>query len=100
MATQPTPDQGHEVLVDVFETMEETEALVVKGLLESSGIPALLSGLDAPPDVLPGVGGIAVRVPSEHAEEARRLIASRFDSNPQGPETPQHPDSIVEDDVA
>jgi hypothetical protein len=71
MATQPKPNGE---LVEVFDTMEESEALVVKGLLESAGLPALITALDAPQDVLPGVGGVVVRVPEDRAEEARRLI--------------------------
>ena len=61
-------------LVEVFDTMEESEAMVVRGLLESSGIPSLISSLDAPQDVLPGVGGVVVRVPKENADEARQVI--------------------------
>jgi len=71
MATQPMPD---EELVEVFDTQEESEAFVVRGLLETAGIDALITGLDAPQDVLPGVGGVVVRVPAGQAEEARRLI--------------------------
>jgi len=71
MATQPMPD---EELVEVFDTQEESEAMIVRGLLESAGIPALITGLDAPQDVLPGVGGVLVRVPAKQAEEARRVI--------------------------
>jgi Putative prokaryotic signal transducing protein len=71
MATKPMPN---EELVEVFDTQEESEALVIKGLLETAGIPALITGLDAPQEVLPGVGGVVVRVPAEQAEEARRMI--------------------------
>ncbi len=72
MATQPMSDGG---LADVFETMEEPEAWIVKGLLETAGIPALVTGVDAPPDILPGVGGVMVRVPEEKAAEARSIIS-------------------------
>jgi hypothetical protein len=64
----------NEELMEVFDTMNESEAMVVKGLLESSGIPALISALDAPQDVLPGVGGVIIRVPSDRAEEALQMI--------------------------
>ncbi len=65
-------------LVKVFDTEQESEAMVVQGLLESEGIDALISYLDAPQDVLPGVGGIIVQVREEQAEEARQIIeASR-----------------------
>lgn len=71
MATRPMPDGK---LVEVFDTQEESEAQVVRGLLETAGIDALITGLDAPQDVLPGVGGVVIRVPEEQAEEALRLI--------------------------
>ncbi len=71
MATKPMPN---EELIEVFDTQEESEAQVVRGLLETAGIEALITGLDAPQDVLPGVGGVVIRVPAEQAEEARRLI--------------------------
>jgi len=72
-------------LVEVFDTQSESEALVVKGLLESAGIEAAVISLDAPPDVLPGVGGIVVRVAADRADEARQVIA---DSREIGPDTP------------
>lgn len=74
MATQPLHDEGPE-LVTVFETMEESEAQVVRGLLQTEGnIEAIVSGRDFPPDVLPGVGGTIVRVPADRADEARAII--------------------------
>lgn len=71
MATQPSMN---EELVIVFDTDQESEAMVVRGLLESAGIDAIISGYDAPQDVLPGVGGVTVRVAPEQAAEARQLI--------------------------
>ena len=74
--TGPTPDPKSmdEALVDVFGTKEDSEALVVKGLLDSAGIDSVIVSLDAPQEVLPGVGGVVIRVAAENAEEARRLI--------------------------
>jgi hypothetical protein len=60
---------------DVFQTMQESEAWIVRGLLVDSGLGAEVLTREAPADVLPGVGGFVVRVPQEEAEEARRLIA-------------------------
>jgi hypothetical protein len=75
MATKPIPEsEDNRELVQIFDTQQESEALVVRGLLESAGIEALVSGLDFPPDVLPGVGGVVVRVPAESADQARELI--------------------------
>src|SRR2546421_7856827 len=71
MATQPQSDSE---LVEVFDTQQESEALVVHGLLESAGIESIISNLDAPQDVLPGVGGVVIRVNPEQAEEARQII--------------------------
>ncbi len=67
-------EPSHEELVIVFDTQEESEAWVVKSLLESAGIEALITGLDAPQDVLPGVGGVVVRVNPDQADEARQII--------------------------
>jgi hypothetical protein len=72
MATKP---QTNEDLVQVFDSEQESEAMVVQSLLESAGIDAIISGLDAPQDVLPGVGGVVVRVAADKAVEARQLIA-------------------------
>lgn len=66
--------QSHEELVEVFDTMEESEAMVVRGLLESAGIDAIITALDAPQDIFPRVGGVIVRVSPERAEEARSVI--------------------------
>lgn len=78
MAANPNSRQSsiaHEPeLVSVFDTMDEAEALVVQGLLESHGMETLLTNLDAPQDVLPGVGGVVIRVRPKDAEEAREII--------------------------
>ena len=72
MATQPV--SPNDELVEVFGSKEESEVMVVRGLLESAGIECLVTSLEAPQDVLPGVGGLVVRVPADQAEEARRVI--------------------------
>jgi len=71
MATQPSMN---EELVAVFDSDQESEAMVVRGLLESAGIDAIITAYDAPQDVLPGVGGVVVRVSPEDADEARQII--------------------------
>ena len=71
MATEP---QDHGELVEVFDTQQESEAMVVHGLLESAGIESVITNLDAPQNVLPGVGGVVVRVAPEDAERAREII--------------------------
>jgi hypothetical protein len=62
-------------LVKVFDTDQESEAMVVQGLLESAGIESLISSLDAPQDILPGVGGVIVQVRADQASEAVKLMA-------------------------
>jgi hypothetical protein len=76
------PIAREQELVSVFDTMDETEALVVQGLLESNGIETLLTNRDAPQDVLPGVGGVLVRVRPEDAAEAREIIEQQRNDLP------------------
>jgi hypothetical protein len=71
MASDPTPN---EKLVRVFDTEQESEAMVVRGLLESDGIDADVTALAAPQDILPGVGGTIILVREEDAARARKLI--------------------------
>src|ERR1700676_4476375 len=71
VAERPNPN---EKLVRVFDTEQESEAMVVRGLLESAGIDSDLTSLDAQQDILPGVGGTVILVREEDAAEARRLI--------------------------
>jgi hypothetical protein len=68
---RPNPN---EKLVRVFDTEQESEALVVRGLLESAGIESDITALDAPQDVLPGVGGTVIVVREEDAARARSVI--------------------------
>jgi len=82
----PRPKPVDAALVDVFGTKEDSEALVVKGLLDSAGIDSVIVSLDAPQEVLPGVGGVVVRVAAENAEEARQLIEEYRTSAAQSPD--------------
>ena len=68
---RPNPNQK---LVRVFDTEQESEALVVHGLLESSGIDSDVTSLDAQQDILPGVGGTIILVRAEDAAKASRVI--------------------------
>lgn len=69
-AAVPLPN---EKLVRVFDTEQESEAMVVKGLLDSAGIDSHFGDTENSPDVLP-VGGIGIMVREEDAEKARQLI--------------------------
>jgi len=73
--------ESHEELVKVFDTDEESEAMVVRGLLESAGIEAMIQNREAPQDILPGVGGVVVLVRPEQAQEAVATI-EEYRNNP------------------
>jgi hypothetical protein len=75
-----TPEQRE--LVSVFDTQQETEAMVIQGLLESAGIESLIKSLESPQDVLPGVGGVQVWVAPDNADEAKRVI-DEYRNNPE-----------------
>ncbi len=86
MSAQPIADPE---LVEVFDTMQESEAMVVHGLLTSAGVESVLTNLQAPQDLFPGVGGISIRVNPSQKTEALRIIedyrtnaASEDDSAP------------------
>ena len=76
---QPNPNKK---LVKVFDTEQETEAIVVKGLLESAGIECDLKSLDAVQDAFPGVGGTIILVGEEDAAEAAKTIEEYRTSPP------------------
>ncbi len=74
MAADPTlAPKPNENLVRVFDTDLDTEALVVKGLLESVGIDSEIRGVDNTQDVLP-IGGTIILVRQEDEPGARQLI--------------------------
>src|SRR4051812_40776088 len=74
MATNPNslPDPN-ERLVRVFDAEQESEAMVVSGLLESQDIECEVTALDAPQDVLP-IGGTVILVREEDAPRALQII--------------------------
>ncbi len=73
-ARTPCPDPN-EKLVKVFDSEDESEALVVKGLLDSAGIDSDLTSASMVQDAFPGLGGMIILAREEDAEKARRLIA-------------------------
>ena len=73
---RPRPDPD-EKLVKVFDSEDESEALVVKGLLDSAGIDSDLTSASLVQDTFPGLGGIIILVREEDAEAARNVIAER-----------------------
>jgi Putative prokaryotic signal transducing protein len=94
---QARPDPN-EKLVKVFETEQEPEALVVKGLLDSAGIESDLTSASLVQDAFPGLGGMILLVREEDAEEARRVIAEGRQSSPDDDDTAeiQTIDSTIE----
>jgi hypothetical protein len=92
MSTQPIADPE---LVNVFDTQQESEALVVHALLTSAGIESMVASIDANQSIWPGVGGVVVRVNPAQAEEAR-IIIEEYKSNLPVEET----DEPQEEDMA
>ncbi len=70
----PDKPQPTEELVKVFDTEQESEAMVVQGLLQSAGIDAYVQSLDATQNIYPGVGGVTVVVREDQAKEAAAMI--------------------------
>lgn len=79
------PDPN-EKLIKVFDSEQETEALVVKGLLDSAGIDSDLTSVEAVQDMFPGVGGMVILVREEDAAQARTLI-EEYRQSPDADET-------------
>jgi len=68
-------------LVTVFDTEQESEALVVRALLESAGIELQFTSRELQQDVWPGTAGMLIRVRPDQADEARQVIAA-YRANP------------------
>ena len=66
--------------MEVYRAASEAEAQIIKGLLESRGIPCLMKS-NAAPSVhvfaVDGMGEVKIMVWKELAEEARGLIGSK-----------------------
>jgi len=72
-AEEQRPDPN-EKLVKVFGSEQESEAMVVKGLLDSAGIDNDLQSASLLQDAFPGLGGMIILVREEDAAKARGLI--------------------------
>jgi hypothetical protein len=67
-----------EAMAEVFATMFQDEALVVRSLLESTGIEAEISSehfIDVYPIFFPQQGGIKIVVAEEDVEDALAVVA-------------------------
>jgi len=80
---QPQPN---EKLVKVFDSEQESEAMVVQGLLETAGIETDLRGIDAAQNTYP-VGGVQILVREGDRAEAEKIIESYRQSPPLDDET-------------
>lgn len=72
-----------ESIVEVYRAIGEMEALVVKGLLESNGIPCFFKSHAAPSVhvlTVDGLGEFKIMVPASMEREARELISKRGES--------------------
>ena len=83
MANGETLDTSHDLdMVTLYESStidSESEAELIRGLLEANGIPAnIVSGGPVPPV------GFIVQIPRNRLEEARRAIAEARAAGPEG----------------
>jgi len=83
-ATEERRPDPNEKLVKVFDSEQESEAMVVKGLLDSEGIENDLASANLLQEAFPGMGGMIILVREEDAERARGLIAESRQSNAGG----------------
>jgi hypothetical protein len=74
-ATERRRPDPNEKLVKVFDSEQESEAIVVKGLLDSAAIDNDLASASLLQEAFPGMGGMIILVREEDAEKARSLIA-------------------------
>ena len=75
VTTEERRPDPNEKLVKIFDSEQETEAMVVKGLLDSANIENDLASASLLQDAFPGMGGMIILVREEDAEKARSLIA-------------------------
>jgi len=74
-----------DIVAEVFATMFQDEALVVKSLIESTGIEAEISSehfIDVYPIFFPQEGGIKIVVKDEDAEDALAVVAQYREPKP------------------
>ena len=67
-----------DIVAEVFATMFQDEALVVKSLIESTGIEAEIASehfIDVYPIFFPHEGGIKIDVKDEDSEDALAVVA-------------------------
>jgi hypothetical protein len=80
------PDPN-EKLVKVFDSEQESEVMIVKGLLDAAGIDNDMTSVDVIQEMFPGLGGLVILVRQEDAETAKRLIEESRKPVPASDET-------------
>ncbi len=65
-------------MIEVYRAAGEVEAQIIKGLLESNGIPCLFK-YHTLPSVFDSIGEVRVMVNDSMAGEAKRLITRKND---------------------
>jgi len=63
-------------MIEIYRAAGEAEAHIIKGLLETHGIPCILK-YSTVPSVFDSIGEVKVMVSDSIAEEARRLIVRK-----------------------
>lgn len=70
---------NREAFVDVFDTNDDSESMVVRGLLEASGMEVLLTSVESSAGLFPfrngPLGHMRLQVFESDAEAARQIIA-------------------------
>ncbi len=79
---------NNEKMVEVYRAAGEMEAQLIRGLLESYGIPSLLKSRAAPSVhnfAVDGMGEVKIMVWESMAEKARSMIVGGDDAKVAGP---------------
>jgi hypothetical protein len=104
MAEQPNattkrrrPDPN-EKLVKVFDSEQESEAMVVKGLLDSASIENDLASASLLQDAFPGLGGMIILVREEDAAKALGMIAD-YRQQPSASNSADEPDDDITEEL-
>jgi hypothetical protein len=94
-AAQERKPDPNEKLVKVFDSEDEPEAIVVKGLLDSAGIDNDLQSASFLQDAFPGLGGMIILVREEDEQRALRLIEESRRTSAEEPKEEADEDETV-----
>ncbi len=71
-------------MIEVYKAKGELEAQLIKGMLDSYGIPCILRSNAASSVhsfVFDGMGEVRIMVPESHAQEAQNIINSEYQND-------------------